>query len=169
MFLQPSDRLEFGVADDQRGLVPRLGKPAHDFFHIAGVERDEPLDPRQDGAERVGRGRQQLDGIPGDVFRDDFAAPIEDAAAGRRDGDGPETIGFGLELELFVLENLGSEEGAGQNEKRGDENPLRRLGSFPHAIRIEPVHESSLMENHCREASRTRRANAAVASASSGL
>ena len=67
-------------------------------------------------------------------------------------GDRPQAVGLGAELELLVLDDLGPEEGAGQDHEGGDQDQLRDIGPLADAVGIESVHASSLMANHSRNA-----------------
>ena len=140
MLLQPRDGLEGGVAEDHDRLVAGRGEAAEDFGRLGRVERDVAAHAGQHRLERVPARREQLDRIAGDVLGDDAAAPVENGAPGRRQRDRPEAIGLGLELELVVLDDLGPEERAREDQEGGHEHPARDVGALPHPVGIEAVH-----------------------------
>ncbi len=169
VLLEARNGLEVGIAEYDRWLVASLGEAPNDLVDFARVDSNELAHAGDHGAQRVGGWGEQLDGVSGDVFGDDLALPVENRSSRRRDGNWPKPVGFGLELELLVLKDLGPKEGTGEDQEREEKDPLRRVGALPQAVGIEAVHTSSRTENHCLDARSTSSANAAVARASSGL
>src|SRR5262249_6968393 len=148
---------------------PCAQEPAEHLGHRRAVEGDDLAQASQDGTERVDRRRQQLDRVAGYVLGDDPAATIVDRSARSRERDGPKSVGFGLELELLVLDDLGREEGTDQTQKGAGDDPSRDPRTLAQPIGIRARHRSSLTANHCLNASSTSAPAAAVMTAWSGL
>src|SRR3954465_9645783 len=68
-----------------------------------------------------------------------------------------------------MLDDLGSEERPREQQEHSDQHRPGDLGAFPHPVGVEPVHRSSRMANHSRNAARMSRVKSAVVSACSGL
>ncbi len=140
VLLQPGHRLEGRVADHDHRLVAGGREAPQDLGDVRGVDRDEARHPRQHRAERVAVGGQELDRVPGNVLRDDLAMAIEDGAARGGERNRPQPVGFGPQLELVVLQDLGAEERAGQHQEGADQHPPGHLGPLPDTVGVEPVH-----------------------------
>jgi hypothetical protein len=169
VFLQFGDDLERRVTEDQSRLVACLPIALDDIDYSGAVDRHETAYPAQHRPQGVSGRREELHRIARDVFGNDPPVPVEDRSSWRGQRNRPEAVGFGFELELVVLNDLGTEEGSREQYERADENEAGNVGTLSETVGVEAVHESSRIENMLRNVISTMSANPAVVRACNGL
>jgi hypothetical protein len=114
VLLQLGNDLERSVTEDECRLVPGLAVSLDDVYYPSTIDWYESANPADHREERISRRRQQFHGIAGHVFGDNAAMAVQNRAARRRERYRPEPVCFRFQLELAVLNDLGSEECAAE-------------------------------------------------------